>query len=143
MMINNIDHSTARNVAEILMEKDNFIKWLGISVIEAAEGYSKIQLTVREEMLNALGIAHGGVIFSLADSAFGLAGNSRKDIAVAWDTSITFIKSSKLGDVLIAEAREYHSGKNTGMYLVTISNQHNDQVALFKGTCFKIKSVKK
>lgn len=116
---------------------DAFSNWLGIEVIEIREGYSKIQMTVRQEMLNGLGIVHGGIAFSLADSAFAFACNSRNNLSVALDTSINFIKAVHIADILIAEAIEMHNGKSTGIYHITITNQHQQTIALFKGTCFR------
>ena len=135
--MNNTNKTTAIEVVEEIMNRDNFSRWLGIKVLQAGEGYSKIQMEIRDEMLNGLGIVHGGIPFSLADSAFAFACNSRNNLSVAWDTSITFTKPSKLWDVLTAEAKELHNGKSTGLYIVTITNQRNAPVALFHGTCFR------
>lgn len=128
---------TPQQVVDKMMRDDLFSQWLGISVIEIKEGYSKIQMTLRKEMINGFGIIHGGIAFSLADSAFAFACNNRNNLSVALDTSITFTKATKPGDVLIAEAKELHNGRSTGLYLITITNQHDEQVALFKGTCFR------
>lgn len=114
-----------------------FSQWLGITVLEIKEGYSKIQMTVRKEMMNGFGIAHGGIAFSFADSAFAFACNNRNNLSVALDTSINFTKPVHTNDVLIAEAKELHNGKSTGLYHITITNQHNHIVAMFKGTCFR------
>jgi len=120
-----------------MMEKDLFSQWLGIEVLEIKEGYSKIKMTIRDEMMNGLGIVHGGIAFSLADSCFAFACNNRNVLSVALDTSINFLKPVHPGDELIAEAKELHNGKGTGLYHVTIANQHNHIVAIFKGTCFR------
>lgn len=127
----------ATTVVNKMMRADQFSQWLGISLIEIAEGYSKIQMTLREEMINGFNVIHGGIAFSLADSAFAFACNSRNNLSMALDTSITFTKATKPGDVLIAEAKELHNGRSTGLYLITVTNQNNEQVALFKGTCFR------
>ncbi len=120
-----------------MLEHDLFSKWLGIEVIEIKEGYSKIKMTLRDEMINGFGLIHGGIAFSLADSAFAFACNNRNNLSVALDTSITFTKATKPGETLTAEAKELHNGKSTGLYLITITNQDGEQVALFKGTCFR------
>ncbi|MBD0286689.1 MAG: hotdog fold thioesterase, partial [Flavisolibacter sp.] len=86
---------------------------------------------------NGFGVIHGGIAFSLADSAFAFACNNRNNLSMALDTSITFTKTIKPGDVLTAETNEIHNGRNTGLYLITITNQKGEQVALFKGTCFR------
>ena len=120
-----------------MMEHDFFSKWLGITVLDVTAGYSKITMTVRPEMINGFGIVHGGIAFSLADSAFAFACNNRNVLSVALDTSINFIKPVHVGDVLTADANEIHNGKSTGLYQVTITNQNAHTVAVFKGTCFR------
>lgn len=127
----------ARQVVETMMQKDVFSQWLQIKIVEVREGYSKIEMILREEMTNGLGVIHGGIAFSLADSAFAFACNNRNNLSLALDTSINFTKTTKPGDVLTAEAKELHNGKSTGLYLITVINQHSQQVALFKGTCFR------
>ncbi|MBC7511157.1 MAG: hydroxyphenylacetyl-CoA thioesterase PaaI [Ferruginibacter sp.] len=127
----------AGKVVVHIMQQDLFSQWLGIEVLEIKEGYSKIKMTVRKEMINGLGIVHGGIAFSLADSCFAFACNNRNVLSVALDTSINFIKPVQVGDELTAEAKEIHNGKSTGLYHITISNQKNHVVALFKGTCFR------
>lgn len=127
----------AKKVVDHMMDKDAFSQWLGIQVIEIKEGYSKLQLTVRNEMVNGFGIAHGGIAFSLADSALAFACNNRNNLSVALDVTITFTKAVNVNDILTAEAKEVHNGKSTGVYLITVHNQKNEQVALFKGTCFR------
>jgi acyl-CoA thioesterase len=124
-------------VVNHVMEKDLFSQWLGIEILEIKEGYSKIKMRVRHEMMNGLGIVHGGIAFSLADSSFAFACNSRNNLSVALDTSINFLKPVHPDDELIAEAKEIHNGKSTGLYQITIVNQHDHIVALFKGTCFR------
>lgn len=120
-----------------MLQQDLFSQWLGITILKIETGYSKVQMTVRKEMCNGFGIAHGGIAFSLADSAFAFACNNRNNLSMALDVSITFTKPVQAGDVLTAEAKEVHNGKSTGLYIISITNQHNEQVALFKGTCFK------
>ena len=127
----------ASQVVEHMMEKDLFSQWLGIEVREIKEGYSKIKMTVREEMINGLGIIHGGITFSLSDSAFAFACNNRNNLSVALDTAINFTKPVHVGDVLIAEAKEIHNGRSTGLYHINIINQYNHTVAFFKGTCYR------
>ena len=129
----------AQTVVSTMLQQDLFSQWLGIEVLLIQEGYSKITMTVRPEMINGLGIVHGGIAFSFADSAFAFACNNRNELSVALDTSINFIKPVHVGDILIAETAELHNGKTTGLYHITITNQHRHVVALFKGTCFRTK----
>lgn len=127
----------AGKVVAHMMEHDLFSRWLGIEVLEVKEGYSKIKMMVRKEMINGFGIVHGGIAFSLADSAFAFACNSRNNLSVALDTSINFIKPVHVDDVLVAEAKEVHNGKSTGLYQISITNQKDHPVALFKGLCYR------
>lgn len=134
----NIDNDkNAQDVVNKMMTSDRFSQWLGISVLEIRQGYSKIRMTIRPEMLNGLGIIHGGVTFSLADSAFAFACNNRNNLSVALDTSINFLKPVHVDDVLTAEATEIHNGRTTGLYQIRVINQHDHLVALFKGNCFR------
>lgn len=129
--------SLAKRVVARMMQEDAFSQWLGISVIEVNEGYARVQMTLRKEMINGFGVIHGGIAFSLADSAFAFACNNRNNLSMALDTNITFTKATHPGDVLTAEAKELHNGRSTGLYLITVANQRGEQVALFKGTCFR------
>jgi acyl-CoA thioesterase len=127
----------ATSVVDHMMENDYFSQWMQVKVIDIKEGYSKIQMTIRKEMVNGFGIVHGGLPFSLADSAFAFACNNRNNLSVALDVTITFTKAVNVGDVLTAEAKEFHNGRSTGVYIITVSNQKDEQIALFKGTCFR------
>ena len=127
----------ANSVVTHMMENDLFSQWLGVIVLEIKEGYSKIKMTVRQEMINGFGIVHGGIAFSLADSAFAFACNNRNILSVALDTSINFLKPVHVDDVLTAEAKEIHNGKSTGLYHISIFNQKEHLVAVFKGTCYR------
>jgi acyl-CoA thioesterase len=127
----------ANEVVSHMMDNDYFSQWLGIEVLEIKEGYSRIKMTVRKEMVNGFGIVHGGIAFALADSAFAFACNNRNNISVALDVTITFTKAVNVGDVLTAEAKENHNGRSIGVYLIKITNQNNEQAGFFKGTCFR------
>jgi acyl-CoA thioesterase len=129
--------TTYEAVVTHMMENDFFSQWMGVEVLDVKEGYSKIRMTIRKEMANGFGIVHGGLPFSLADSAFAFACNNRNNLSVALDVTITFMKPVNVGDVLTAEADEIHNGRSTGVYLIQVTNQRNEKVALFKGTCFR------
>ena len=132
-----MEHGTATEVVKKMMTDDLFSQWLGIEVLVIKEGYSKIKMTVRTEMMNGLGIVHGGICFSLADSCFAFACNNRNNLSVALDTAINFLKPVHVGDELTAEANEMHNGRSTGLYHINITNQRDHVVAFFKGTCFR------
>jgi acyl-CoA thioesterase len=131
------ENDKAINVVSHLLANDAFSNWLGVELLEIREGYSKIKMNVRPEMVNGFGIAHGGIAFSMADSAFAFACNNRNNLSVALDVTISFVRAVTVGDELTAEAKEVHNGRSTGVYLITVTNQKNEQVALFKGTCFR------
>ena len=133
-----MDNNTkAQEIVKTMMELDQFSNWMGVKIIDIKEGYSKIEMMVRNNMLNAFGIAHGGITFALADSAFAFACNSNGKITVALDVSISFPKAAKEGDILTAEAKRVSNTNKTGLYLIEVTNQHQQLVALFKGTCYK------
>src|SRR5207344_2365161 len=89
-------------IVEHMLHTDAFSQWLGIEVIEIKEGYSKIKMLVRKEMMNGLKVIHGGIAFSLADSAFAFACNSRNNLSLALETSISFLKPVFIDDELTA-----------------------------------------
>ena len=139
--MNNHKDQLARSVVDHMMENDFFSQWMGVEVLEVREGYSRVKMSIRKEMVNGFGIVHGGIPFSLADTAFAFACNNRNNLSVALDVTITFTKAVNVGDVLTAEAKEFHNGRSTGVYQIIVSNQHNEQIALFKGTCFRTGKV--
>ena len=134
-------NALAKKSVKKMMELDHFSQWMGVEIIEVAYHYSKIKMLLRYEMMNAFGIAHGGITFALADSAFAFACNSEGKITVAIDVSISFPKAAKEGDVLTAEAKEINSTNKTGLYLIEVKNQNDELVALFKGTCYKTEKL--
>jgi len=134
-------NTMSEEVVNHMMQNDFFSQWMGVEVLAISEGYSKIKMIIRSEMVNGFGIVHGGIPFSLADSAFAFACNNRNNLSVALDVTITFTKAVHIGDVLTAEAKEVHNGRSTGVYLISVFNQKDEQVALFKGTCFRTGKV--
>ncbi len=129
------DEKAVESVSRML-EKDFFSQWLGVTIIEIKAGYSKIKMKMRREMLNGFGIAHGGIAFAFADSAFAFACNSDGRTTLALDANISFTKAVKENDVLTAEARQVNKTSRTGVYLVEVKNESGQLVALFKGICY-------
>jgi acyl-CoA thioesterase len=130
--------SSAKKIVNTMMHGDYFSQWLGINVLEINEGSCKLQLTIRKEMLNGFGIAHGGITYSLADSALAFASNSHGQKAVSIETSISHTESLKEGDVILAEAIEEKRSNKIGIYTVKVTNtSDNKVVALFKGTVYR------
>jgi acyl-CoA thioesterase len=105
------------------IQNDAFARLLGAEVTIVAPGHSRVHLTITEQMTNFHGMTHGGVIFALGDMAFAAAGNSRGQTAVALNVSIFFLHPSKVGDRLVAEAKECHLGGRTGLYEITVTEE--------------------
>lgn len=120
-----------------MLADDAFSQGLGIEVEDIKPGYAKLQMRVREEMVNGFEVSHGGVAFSLADSALAFASNSYGRVALAVENNISFVKKIKAGDILTAETDELSLGNRIAVYNVTVINQDNKQVALFRGTVFR------
>lgn len=119
------------------MEKDLFSQWLGVERLEEGEGYCKLRMTVRDEMCNGFEITHGGITYSLADSALAFASNSHGRQAVSIETSISHVQPLKSGDIIIAIAEEKNCSNRIGIYEVRIEKANGELVALFKGTVFR------
>lgn len=117
-------------------EKDIFREILGIQIIEVKDGYAKLSLKVTKDHTNALGAAHGGIIFALGDCAFAEASNYGDKVAVAIQVSINFLKPAFEGDTLTAEAVRVSDGRTLGLYHITISKQ-DKTIAFFSGLAFK------
>jgi acyl-CoA thioesterase len=105
------------------IQNDAFARLLGAKVTIVGPGHSRVRLTVTDQMTNFHGMTHGGVIFALSDMAFAAAGNSRGQTAVALTVSIFFLNPSKVGDRLVAEAKECHLKGRTGLYEITVTEE--------------------
>ena len=128
---------TPNQIFHKMYDNDAFSIWLGIECVEMKTGFCQLQMTLRDEMLNGFGIAHGGITYALADSALAFAANSHGKLAVSIETSISHIKSCQSGDVLTATTKQISIGRTLGRYQVSIQNQNNIEVALFYGTVFR------
>ena len=129
--------SETKRILAAMLAKDNFSKWMGITVDEYREGHCKLHYTITEDMLNGFGSVHGGIIFSGADSAFAFACNSHGVLSVALDVHITFIRAGKAGDVMTVTAKEIHTGNKTSFYDITTTNDKGEIVSVFKGTAYR------
>jgi len=129
----------AKKVVDKMINGDAFSQWLGIEVLEVAEGYCKLKMTVRDEMTNGFNIAHGGISYSLADSALAFAANSDGIQSLSVETSISHTKKVMSGDTLIAATQEISKNEKNAVYNINITNQDNLEVAHFKGTVFRTK----
>ncbi len=115
---------------------DPFAGFLGIRVDRVEEGFASCSVTIGNNMCNFLGVAHGGLIFSLADVAFSVASNRDHHPSYALDVSGSFLKSARVGDVMRAEARLVHATRRTGLYRMDVFSQDR-LVATFNGTVFR------
>jgi len=120
-----------------MMNKDLFSQWLGIERLEEREGYCRLRMTLRPEMCNGFKIAHGGISYSLADSALAFASNSLGKHAVSIETSISHIKPLLAGDSIIATAEQKSAGNRISIFDVRVEKENGELVALFKGTVFR------
>ena len=127
----------AERVVSTMMRADAMSQWLGIEILEVAPRRCTCRLTVRDDMVNGFGVAHGGIAFSLADSAFAFACNTHGHITVSIENSVTYPAPIRPGDVLTAAAAEEAASNRLGYYRVEVRNQHDEIVALFRGTAFK------
>lgn len=129
---------TPFETAQYMLNQDEFSKWMGITLIEVREKYCLIEMPVKKEMINGLKTVHGGITFSLADSALAFSSNNTNDASVALNCMINFTKAVKLGDTLTAESVLISDTRKTGVYDISITNQHKVLVATFRGTVYKI-----
>ena len=129
--------SNANKIVKTMYKGDAFSKWLGIEIVLVGEGLCELKLIVREEMTNGFGIAHGGITYSLADSALAFASNSHGRKSVSVETSISHTKQCVVGDVISAKAKEKSISNKIAIYEITITNQKYEMVALFKGTVYR------
>jgi acyl-CoA thioesterase len=127
----------AEQVVAGMMERDAFSQWLGIEVLVTKPDESVIRMTVRQEMVNGFGVAHGGISYSLADSALAFAANTNGNITVAIDNGITYPAAINVGDVLTATCKKDSTTRRLGFYRVTVTNQKDTVVATFKGTVYR------
>ena len=128
---------TPQQIFELMYNNDPFSKLLGMQLIAISEGHCKLEMKVTKDMLNGFSIAHGGITYSLADSALAFASNSRGIQSVSIETSINHLSKVLEGDILTATSEEKNLTGRTALYLINISNQNNQAVALFKGIVFR------
>jgi acyl-CoA thioesterase len=129
----------ADRVAAGMFTRDNASQGLGIRIVRVAPGFAELTMTVRADMVNGHAITHGGLVFTLADSAFAYACNSYNMNTVAAGCAIEFLAPSREGDVLTATAREHTLVGRSGIYDVDVRNQQGDPIALFRGKSMRIK----
>jgi acyl-CoA thioesterase len=132
---------TPQDIFNEMMANDHFSRWLGIELVEIGPGTCTLQMTVRREMLNGFGIAHGGISFSLADSAFAFACNSHGRHAVSIHCTIEHVQAVKMGDVLLAKATEERLGNSISNYAINVLKEGGEPVAFFRGVSYRKKTA--
>lgn len=133
---NNLTPRTSRLIPERMLANDAFSQWLGIEIVEAKMGFCKVKMKIRKEMTNGFHIAHGGITYSLADTALAFASNTYGKQAFSIDTSINHFEMLKTGDEVTATATEEALKNKFGFYRVEIK-KGEEVVALFKGTVYR------
>jgi acyl-CoA thioesterase len=131
------DIAMGRRIVEHMMANDEMSRWLGIEMLDYTPGSCRMRMTVRHEMVNGFGVTHGGITYSFADSGLAFASNSRGIHCMSVETSISHTRKVMPGDVLTAVASELSLSRQLGIYQVTVTNQDDKVVALFKGTVFR------
>jgi acyl-CoA thioesterase len=130
---------TAEATRDAMWANDRASKALGMKVIAIGPGKATLTMTVREDMLNGHDLCHGGLIATLADSAFAFACNAYNEVTVASGFDIHLMSGARLGDVLTASATELAKGGRTGLYDIVVSNQRGEQIAAFRGRSYTMK----
>lgn len=128
-------------IVNFMYKNDAFSQWLGIEIKMVQKGYCHLEMEVKPEMLNGFSISHGGISYSLADSALAFAANSHGQHALSIETSISHLKAVKAGDTLVAKTTEKSFQARIAIYEVEITNQNEEKVALFKGTVYRKKTL--
>jgi len=131
------EQELADRVVRGMLARDEFSRWLGIEALEIAPRRSVTRMTVRPEMVNGFGVSHGGVVYSLADSALAFAANTHGSVTVAIENSISYPAPVRVGDVITATAEEETATSRLAFYRVVVHNQRRELVATFRGTVYR------
>jgi len=126
----------AERCVRTMLAGDRFTAWMGMEVLEIAPRRSVVAMTVTAEMVNGFGVCHGGVTFSLADSALAFASNTHGRVTVSIENGIRYPRPARVGDRLTATAEAEQVGGRIGFYRVTVTNQAGEPVGFFRGTVY-------
>jgi acyl-CoA thioesterase len=127
----------AERVVSRMMARDEFSRWLGLEVTHVAPNVATVRMTVRPEMVNGFGVCHGGIAFSLADSALAFASNTHGKVTVSIENSIRYPATIVPGDVLTATAEQETATRRLAFFRATVRKQTGDVVGLFRGTVYR------
>jgi acyl-CoA thioesterase len=136
--MNDAPQSLAEKVAQVLYASDKASQSHGIRIAEVRPGYARLTMSVRSDMVNGHRICHGGMVFTLADSAFAFACNACNENTVAASASIDFLAAAYEGDELTAEGRELWRTRRNGIYEITVTNQKGARIAFFRGRSYRV-----
>jgi len=134
------EQQLAERVVDAMMAADAFSRWLGIKILAVGPRQATVAMRVRDEMVNGFGVSHGGIVYSLADSALAFASNTHGRVTVSIENSITYPHPVKVGDELVAVAEEESASNRLGYFRVTVKRSDGTIVALFRGTVYKTKT---
>lgn len=127
----------AKKSVQKMLDNDPFSQWLGIRVQHVEPGTVTLEMTIRSEMLNGFGVVHGGIAYSLADSALAFAANTHGKVSLAVENNISYLHKIMEDDVLTATAEELSVGRRFGVYRVTITRNEDQKAAVFRGTVYR------
>jgi acyl-CoA thioesterase len=132
-----VTHASVRR----MLERDAFSRWLGIELVSIGDGACVVRMRVRDDMVNGFGVSHGGIAYSLADSAMAFACNQGEAVTVATDNAVSYPAPIHAGDDLTAQAARAQAGGRLAWYDVVVRNQHDVIVALFRGTVYRTRQL--
>ena len=137
MSVTGTEQQTAERIVGAMLERDEFSRWLGVEITDGAPNAATVRMTVRPEMVNGFGVCHGGIAFSLADSALAFASNTHGRVTVSIENSIRYPAPIAPGDVLTAAAVQESASRRLAFFNVTVTKQGGDVVGLFRGTVYR------
>lgn len=129
--------STPYKIVTHMIENDPFSQWMGIKILDVKEGYCKISCKIRKEMLNGFQVTHGGIVFSLADSALAFSAATYGRVSLAIDNSISFTRKTTAGETLVASSTCIHITHKTGVFEIDICNSNAELIAKMKATVYR------
>ena len=131
------EQALAERVVAAMLARDAFSRWLCINLLEVRPRYVAVRMVVRDEMVNGFGVTHGGIAYSVADSALAFASNTHGRVTVSIENAITYPAPVRSGDVLTAVAEEESASNRLGFYRVTVRRHDDTIVGLFRGTVYR------
>jgi acyl-CoA thioesterase len=131
------EQRVAERIVRAMVERDEFSRWLGLEVTHVAPNAATVRMTVRPEMVNGFGVCHGGIAFSLADSALAFASNTHGRVTVSIENSIRYPAPIMPGDVLTATAVQESASRRLAFFNATVTKQGGEAVGLFRGTVYR------